>query len=452
MSELCDQTVAVIGGGVSGIAAAHYLLKAGLTVDLFEADRRLGGRVCIDQLNGREVCFGGKNIGYDYREFRAFLETYAYPDYEYFGINSARLVKGKIKAFNSKKPFQKALNILNATTPRDLIKLKKAMSSVKSERDNGDISGPYFQTLKNNSHKTIEDYFSKKLSRYLIRALTVRMNGAEPSEVSIENLGTHLQMLKDEYEQLTTPLSDVFDAFRKASHLRVFTDTTVNSICAERNGYLLETDRGIKAYQRIIIALPASAAQQLLKDPYPDISNTLNAVRYFPVGVIIAQYKYDVFQNDIRALTFGPDSPLSNIGAYGINDLNLVRYTFSGQASEDILHETLDDRDLLICAEAITRPYFNLTDNELIAYKSQYWASGLCGYALNEAEFQSGLKAQIEKAPGLYLTGDYIKGASIENCFRASKSAVAALLKNQSHFSKSIQNLNKALEQSYVQN
>lgn len=38
-----NQTVAVIGGGIAGLAVSHYLASAGRKVDLFEASDRLGG-------------------------------------------------------------------------------------------------------------------------------------------------------------------------------------------------------------------------------------------------------------------------------------------------------------------------------------------------------------------------------------------------------------------------
>ena len=36
--------VAIIGGGISGLTAANYLAKAGLSVLLIEKSNRLGGR------------------------------------------------------------------------------------------------------------------------------------------------------------------------------------------------------------------------------------------------------------------------------------------------------------------------------------------------------------------------------------------------------------------------
>lgn len=424
------ETIAVIGGGVSGLSAAHYLLQQGYKVDLYEAGPRLGGRICIDELGGDEICFGGKNIGYQYTKFREFLENYGSPEYEYFGINSARLVKGRLKVYNSKRKIRSLLTLKTMATVSDLRLLKIAMQSIKSERLNGDLCGTYFKSLALRGPK-LSDHFSSKFVSEFLRTLTVRMNGAEPYDMSIENLGTHLQMLLDEYEQLTNPITPILDAFKKVEGLRVFLNEPIQELSRYENGYTLETRQRPVTYTRVLLALPAYAAAKLLKQSCPAISHALANVRYRPVGVIVANYQQAVFRPNIRALTFGPDFPLSNIGAYGIKTLNRVRYTFSGEAAEDVLHESLDDGHLLNMAEAQAAPFFNLKGNFCTGFKFQYWAKGLCAYSENEAQFKNDLKTALRSAPNLYLTGDYQKGASIENCFRASKSVVTHIVQTK---------------------
>jgi len=436
MSDSLKEVVAVIGGGVSGLAAAHYLLEQGYRVDLYEASDQLGGRIAIDTLNGREICFGGKNIGYQYSEFRSFLERYGAPKYEYFGINSARLVKGRPQVFNSRKKVKSLLTLMRTAKVSDLVKLKEALSVIKSNRLNGDLAGPYFESLSSQNGHKLSDHFSSKFIEGFLRPLTIRMNGAEPNHMSLENLGTHLQMVQDEYEQLETSLGDVLEAFTKTNHLMTYLNHSVFELSTSSKGYRFKTktqsgESLSHSYKNIILALPAYASAALFKDNCPQLSQLLEKVRYSPVGVIVAEYAQPVFSKKMRALTFAPDYPVSNIGAYGINDLNRVRYTFSGEASEDVLQGALDGTHLLNMAEAQAAPYFHLKDNPCRAFRFKYWPKGLCAYTKNEAEFKASLNSVLCKMPGLYLTGDYCKGASIENCFRASKSVSQDLVNNQ---------------------
>lgn len=428
MSEKIHDKVAVIGGGVSGLAAAHYMSRQGVGVDLYEASDRLGGRMAISHLGDQEICLGGKNIGYEYEEFRQFLARYGDPTYEYFGINSARLSKGKVLPFNSQNKGRRLATLLRSATLADLWKLRRALKAVQSDRTNGDLSGPYFKTFCQRRAKSLSDYFSTKFTTTLARALTVRMNGAEPEDIALENFGTHLQMLQDEYEQLSSPFSEIIEAFQADANIRPFLNTTVNALRKMDGFYALAGPGFMSLYPTVIVALPAHAAAQLVDSDFPSLSKTIRRPRYFPVTVLVAKYKDAVFQDDIRALTFPPESALSNIGAYGINDLNLVRYTFSGSAAQALKTHAMPDDKLLSIAEDQAAPYFNLKDNSCQAVKRQSWTRGLCGYTLNEAKFQFDLRTAQSDTPGLYFTGDYIKGASIENCFRAAKEVVAQCL------------------------
>ncbi len=50
--------VTVVGGGITGLAAAHELVGAGATVTVLEADDRLGGKILTTDLAGRPVDCG----------------------------------------------------------------------------------------------------------------------------------------------------------------------------------------------------------------------------------------------------------------------------------------------------------------------------------------------------------------------------------------------------------
>lgn len=50
--------VAVVGGGITGLAAAYTLAQAGREVTIFEAGDRLGGRILTEEVDGRPVDLG----------------------------------------------------------------------------------------------------------------------------------------------------------------------------------------------------------------------------------------------------------------------------------------------------------------------------------------------------------------------------------------------------------
>ncbi|SOD63873.1 protoporphyrinogen oxidase [Streptomyces zhaozhouensis] len=54
--------VIVVGGGISGLAAAHRLLAAGVRVTVVESDRRLGGKLHTGQIAGVQVDLGAESL------------------------------------------------------------------------------------------------------------------------------------------------------------------------------------------------------------------------------------------------------------------------------------------------------------------------------------------------------------------------------------------------------
>src|SRR5207248_10665336 len=49
---LCEMRVAVVGGGVGGLAAARALVAAGIDAHVFEASERCGGVVATSRIDG----------------------------------------------------------------------------------------------------------------------------------------------------------------------------------------------------------------------------------------------------------------------------------------------------------------------------------------------------------------------------------------------------------------
>ena len=72
----------VIGGGLSGLAAAHALLRAGRTVHLVEAADELGGRAQTSWHRGRPVDEGFQVLLRGYREVRALAGAVGMPRHD----------------------------------------------------------------------------------------------------------------------------------------------------------------------------------------------------------------------------------------------------------------------------------------------------------------------------------------------------------------------------------
>jgi oxygen-dependent protoporphyrinogen oxidase len=422
----------VIGGGASGIAAADFLRQANRPVEVIEQSASLGGRIAPGELEGAPVDLGGKNIGRRYRLFREFARRHGDPSFEYFGINSSRLgPDGRLTTLDSTRRWRSVWQLWRRSAKRDLLRFAWLCARVASREGDGYLGGAYFDGLgRRRDERPISAYFSGAFCQAVIRPIVVRMNGAEPDEVFLGNFGSNLRSLLDTYDQPREGMRPLLAGFAARVPVRLGTaarslvleDGRVRAVEIERAG-----KRELRRCAGVVLAAPAPAAARLLEGVRPATARALRRVRYYPVMVIVARYRRPVFTPQVRAIVFRPDQPLSNAGAYGAQRLDTVRYTFSGRAAREAISG--DPEALLRGAEALLGAHTPVRTDERLDFVARRFDDGLCAYAPHHADLRAALDESLHDVDGLALAGDYLRGASIEACFRSAHGAVETLLK-----------------------
>lgn len=413
-------TVAIVGCGASGMATAFQLSKLGFDVQVFEKENSIGGRMATAMLNDRSVCMGGKNIGKTYRQFRSFCSELGIDDFEDFGLNTSNGQGSMAKTFDREKLFKSALSYASGLSFKDIRRILPLILAVKKDRSNAYFSGKYFKkfTGEKYEHETLSSYFSPTLQRRLLRPLAVRNNGAEPDEIPIANFGTNIAMVLDSYEQLRQGPNELFRRF--SQRIPVHTGKCVGDLWVENRevrGIIVDGDR--QAFDTVVLATPAGVSSRIVANTHKQLSDCLAKVRYYPVGVVVAQYEKPVFDHTRRAWTFPDTSVLSNAGCYGKKDLDLVRYTFSGRRARQLLQEEPSTEKLVAIAEEEVRVHTSLSLSKRTASTGVIMQTGLCAYTVRHYALLNEIKTSLDGISGLFLAGDYLEGVSIEACFKS---------------------------------
>jgi oxygen-dependent protoporphyrinogen oxidase len=417
---------AVVGGGWSGIAAAHYLTLAGAEVELFEAAPALGGRSRPAQLGDRQIVFGGKNIGRRYRRFRAFVERLGGSAYEEFGISSSRIKDDRIAGIDGNRPLRSALGYLREVGGLDALRFARMCARVRRDEENRFLGSPYFRHLADSrGEPSLDEVFSPGLIAAAIRPMTLRMNGAEPDEAYLGNFGSNLGMLLDHYDQLADGNRELIARFETICEVRLGTKVESLAVSDGRVKGIEVTSPnggpGERRYDMVVLATPAHESARLLRPHLGRAAGLLDAVRYFPAAVLVAEYGSEVFPPGARALMPPAPEALTNAGAYGISALNLVRYTLSGAAARRLLAQQPSDEYVLSYAEQTLGRWLPVKGRDRREFACQRWESAYCAYLPDHAGFLQCLGKETASLPGLALTGDYFRGGSIEACFRAAE-------------------------------
>lgn len=422
----------IVGGGASGLAAAYFLRGLGLPSVIVERESTIGGRMATVQLGERSVDCGGKNIGRRYTLFRRFAASLGSHPFEHFGLNSSQSVNGKVTTVDAGARWQTMARLARGIRPGDMVRFGSLLCRVASSEPAGYLGSSLSQRLGDRyDSRSADRYFSPQFCQRFIRPMSVRMNGAEPDEVYVGNLGSNARMILDTYDQFARGLAPLFTAFREQYEVVLNTAT---------EGLLVSNGRAIGVRVRdangatgdlfgagVIVATPANLAAALIAPAAPDVARQLESIAYYPVALVVAEYDRAIFSPGVRAFVFDDGEPVSNAGAYGVNDLNIVRYTVSGRAARRHLAEGADPEALLGLSEAALSKFVPVDAAWRRRFVAKRFNTGLCAYAPHHARLMQRVDDGLSRVSGLYLTGDYVQGASIEACFRSAQACTRRL-------------------------
>ncbi len=422
----------VVGGGASGLAAAWFLEQRGLRAVIVERDGTLGGRMGTVQLGDRSLDCGGKNIGRRYHLFRQFTASLGSHPYEYFGLNSSQVVDGRVRTFDGQARWRTMADLGRGVAAADVMRFGRLVWRVKRDESTGYLGSDYSRQLgQRYDDQPASRHFSPEFCRRILRPMSVRMNGAEPDEVFVGNLTSNVRMILDSFEQLANGLGPLLSECR--DRYEVCLNTATEGLLVEHGrvtGVRIRRADGSTGELRgagVIVSTPANVAAALTDSALPGLARRLRSIVYYPVSLVIAEYDKPVFTSRARAFVFDGDEAVSNAGAYGVNDLNLVRYTFSGRTARRLVADAADPEALLRMGEAALGRHASLAGNRRRRFVARTFAPGLCAYAPRHAEVLDGIRDELQSAPGLHVTGDYLQGASIEACFRAASACVGQI-------------------------
>jgi oxygen-dependent protoporphyrinogen oxidase len=228
-------------------------------------------------------------------------------------------------------------------------------------------------------------------------------------------------------------MSVLTDALTVGLGSRVRVNTAVHSISRSGGQYTLHMANGSSEdFDTVILATPAYAQARILKELAPDIAELVDEIQYPSLSVVCLGYSQDEAADCMDGFGFLVPSR-ENRGILGtVVDSNV----FPGRAPEgSMLFRTmvggarvpqladLPDEQLLDRVRADLRDIMGLSaEPEFVKiYRHQ---KAIPQYLVGHADRLAAIETELERFPGLVMTGNAFRGVSLNDCvLNASKIA-----------------------------
>ncbi|MDX2269294.1 MAG: protoporphyrinogen oxidase [Bryobacter sp.] len=451
----------IIGGGISGLAAAYYLAKRGRASVLFEAGR-VGGVIQTKRLADCVLEEGPDSFLSAKPEAQELIGELGLGE-DVIGSNDAQRATW-IWRDGKMIPLPDGLMMM---VPTKVLPL--ATSPLLSWGTKVRMGLEWFQAPRRNAPdrsvgEFIEAHYGKEAVEYLAEPLLSGVYGGDPYRLSVESVLPRFAEMERNYGSLTKGtlagiakapkakagatlfrtlkggLGSMIEALQKAiaGHCEVIPEQVRNlrhQQNAGREFYTVETAAGQWQSREVVLATPAWAAGQLLGGMDAMLSDVLAGIGYsssLTVGLVYERTslgrQFPAFgflvpgkeRQRLVACTFVDQKFNHRVPA----DKLLLRCFLGGAGQEEVVDWT-DEAVIAAVCEDLRRMLG--IEQAPVATSVSRWPRSMAQYEVGHANKLEIIEERLKAWPGLRLIGNGYRGIGIPDCIRLGKEAAASL-------------------------
>lgn len=428
--------VAVVGGGMAGLAAAHELVAGGADVVVLEGSGRLGGKLLLGEVAGLTLDLGAESVLARRPEGLDLMHAVGLDD----RVVNPRTSDAAIWTHGSLRPMPPTvmgipasdeLNGIADVDPRevDVPDGDVSVAEFVSARLGADVVDRLVEPLLGGVYAGHANELSLRATAPQIAALGPDLlAGAAAARAAATASGPVFAGLVGGVGQLPAAV---------AGGIEVRLDATVRVIAQTSDGWRLSvgptTDVEAVDVDAVVVAAPAPAAARLLAESAPTAAFALAAIDYASVAIVT--YVFDdgpdfdgsgflvppVDGTFIKAATVS-SSKWDWVAATG----HTVIRASVGRAGEAMLLQT-GDADLTSRALVDLRSAFGPLPGPIDALV-QRWGGGLPQYAVGHLDRVEVIERDIATVRGLEVCGAAYRGIGIPAVIASGRAAARRLL------------------------
>jgi oxygen-dependent protoporphyrinogen oxidase len=458
-------SLAIIGGGISGLAAAWQATQDRIPFQLFEATDRLGGILQTEYTEdglavegGAESCLRSKPEFYDMC-CELGLESEM--------VSTMRENSGAFVVRDGElHPIPQGFRLMAPSTFWPFLR-SELISWPGKLRAGLDLVLPVKNRTKEEPEESLSEFVSRRLGaevlHYLAQPLVAGIYGADPQCLSLEATMPLFQRLEAEHGSVIRGLRALgTEQEAQGARYNLFFSlergfgSVVEAIAEQvpegtlhtgsRVDYLKPGDDGRwavkvrgqkeKTFDSVVVALPAPAAASLLESFLPDVSQQIAEIECRPAVTVNLVYERETYLDHVpRAYGFVvPSRERRPILACtfssrkwpnrGSRSSGILRTYFGGPGQEWAV--SASDEDLVDISVNEMSQLLRLKERPT-SFSVHRWPVGLPEYRVGHRRRVQEIRKGLDTHPTLSLAGNYLDGVGMPDCVRLGRKAASTM-------------------------
>lgn len=444
--------VAVVGGGIAGLAAASDLAGRGFEVVVLEAGSEVGGKLRLDSVAGVQVDVGAEAMLAARPEGVALAEAAGLHDLIVHPAVTESMLWNRDRLVPLPRTFM--------GVPGDPKVLDEVLSRAGQMR--ASVESHLAETALIGNDVSIGYLVEERLGREVVDRLVEPLLGGvyagDAREISTRAAVPQLLPLLEQHGSLTKAAAAALSRpstgpifaglsggmgrlpIALASSLDVETGVEVAVLQHRQDRWQLGAgDRDFEA-DAVVLATPAFVTERLVRELAPVAAHELGRIEYASMAIVTLAFAMRDFPpvtgsgflvppvdgHDIKAATFSHRKWQWVADAGAAEGVVVMRCSL-GRYRDDALDH--DDAELIEMALSDLGKAIGLSARPVDAHV-QRWVNGLPQYAVGHLDRVALIKSEIARLPGLAVCGAAYAGVGIPACIGSAKEAVAKVVED----------------------
>jgi oxygen-dependent protoporphyrinogen oxidase len=437
-------SVAIVGGGIAGLATAFELTRLHVPFVLLESGPRLGGVILSERIDDYTIDGGPDALLIQKPEGIKLCEELGLGD-QLVSTKLPRLAFIQRDGRLHPLPAGSVLGIPTAWGPFIKTRLfswagKARMGAellIPARRDGADESIGAFMTRR----------FGTEATTYLAEPLLAGIHAGDVDRLSVRALfprfveeeakyGSLLRAFRRQparkpspdgaFKSLPGGLSDMIRALVATLPVdSIRTRTPVARVQRDGDVFRVETQTGDRVDARaVVLAAPAFAAAAMLRGMSPPLAQLCGEIQYASAATIAVAFRRDAISHPLNGSGFVVPR-VENTGIMAASWLSskwpnrapadrvLLRAFVGGARDPRALDKS--DAELVTLAMSALRPLLGIVGEPLL--KRVYrWTRANAQHEVGHLDRLARIETALSTAPGLHLTGSGYRGVGIPDC------------------------------------